>query len=69
MALAPPALRGFNFVGGFTVTPEFTALLVGLVLYVVLGGADFGAGFWDLLAGGTRQGASTRELIEHKPPG
>jgi general L-amino acid transport system permease protein len=28
-----PELRGFNFVGGFTVTPEFTALLVGLVLY------------------------------------
>jgi general L-amino acid transport system permease protein len=28
-----PELRGFNFVGGVTVTPEFTALLVGLVLY------------------------------------
>ena len=28
-----PELRGFNFVGGFTVTPEFAALLVGLVLY------------------------------------
>jgi general L-amino acid transport system permease protein len=28
-----PELRGFNFEGGFTVTPEFTALLVGLVLY------------------------------------
>jgi general L-amino acid transport system permease protein len=28
-----PELRGFNVVGGFTVTPEFTALLVGLVLY------------------------------------
>lgn len=32
-ALDVPELRGFNFVGGFTVTPEFTALLVGLVLY------------------------------------
>jgi general L-amino acid transport system permease protein len=28
-----PELRGFNFEGGLTVTPEFTALLVGLVLY------------------------------------
>jgi general L-amino acid transport system permease protein len=28
-----PELRGFNFDGGLTVTPEFTALLVGLVLY------------------------------------
>ena len=28
-----PALQGFNFTGGVTVTPEFTALLVGLVLY------------------------------------
>lgn len=28
-----PELRGFNFEGGFTVSPEFTALLVGLVLY------------------------------------
>ena len=32
-AMDVPELRGFNFVGGFTVTPEFTALLVGLVLY------------------------------------
>lgn len=28
-----PELRGFNFRGGFTISPEFTALLVGLVLY------------------------------------
>jgi len=28
-----PALRGFNFEGGGGVGPEFTALLVGLVLY------------------------------------
>ncbi|QNT70027.1 amino acid ABC transporter permease [Defluviicoccus vanus] len=33
MALDVPALQGFNFVGGVTITPEFTALLVGLVLY------------------------------------
>ena len=28
-----PALRGFNFEGGTVIQPEFTALLVGLVLY------------------------------------
>jgi general L-amino acid transport system permease protein len=28
-----PALKGFNFVGGMNVSPEFTALLLGLVLY------------------------------------
>ncbi|MBS0539838.1 MAG: amino acid ABC transporter permease [Proteobacteria bacterium] len=28
-----PALKGFNFVGGTVIQPEFTALLVGLVLY------------------------------------
>ena len=28
-----PALRGFNFLGGGTMTPEFTALLLGLVIY------------------------------------
>jgi general L-amino acid transport system permease protein len=32
-ALDAPALQGFNFQGGLTVTPEFTALLVGLVVY------------------------------------
>jgi general L-amino acid transport system permease protein len=28
-----PELRGFNFVGGVTVSPEFSALLLGLVFY------------------------------------
>ncbi|MFZ5783090.1 MAG: amino acid ABC transporter permease [Pseudomonadota bacterium] len=28
-----PALRGFNFAGGSVIQPEFTALLLGLVLY------------------------------------
>lgn len=37
----------------------------GLTAYVLLGGADFGGGFWDLLAGGTRKGAEQRDLINH----
>lgn len=28
-----PALRGFNFKGGINISPEFTALLLGLVMY------------------------------------
>lgn len=28
-----PVLKGFNFVGGLNISPEFTALLMGLVLY------------------------------------
>jgi len=33
LTLDRPALRGFNFAGGSTVSPEFTALLLGLVVY------------------------------------
>jgi cytochrome bd ubiquinol oxidase subunit II len=35
--------------------------LVGLTLYVVLGGADFGAGMWQLLSGRGARGAAMRE--------
>ena len=40
-------------------------LLLGLTAYTVFGGADFGAGFWDLTAGGPDRGARPRALIEH----
>ena len=33
VATSWPELKGFNFVGGMVIQPEFTALLVGLVLY------------------------------------
>jgi cytochrome d ubiquinol oxidase subunit II len=36
-------------------------VLVGLVLYTVLAGADFGAGLWQLLAGGGPSGARIRD--------
>ena len=36
-------------------------VLIGLVFYVVLGGADFGAGFWQLFAGGGARGARMRD--------
>jgi len=41
------------------------AMFVGLIAYGLFGGADFGAGIWDLLAGGTRRGVRQRDLIEH----
>jgi cytochrome bd ubiquinol oxidase subunit II len=37
-------------------------LIVALAAYAVLGGADFGAGFWDLTAGGAHRGARMRGL-------
>ena len=40
-------------------------MFVGLTAYVLFAGADFGAGVWDLLAGGTRRGMAQRDLIEH----
>jgi cytochrome bd ubiquinol oxidase subunit II len=33
--------------------------------YAVFGGADFGAGFWDLVAGGADRGERPRALIDH----
>jgi cytochrome d ubiquinol oxidase subunit II len=42
-----------------------TALLVGVLAYAIFGGADFGAGFWDLTAGGADRGRAPRALIDH----
>jgi cytochrome bd ubiquinol oxidase subunit II len=39
-------------------------LLATVTLYGVLGGADFGGGLWDLLAGGDRRGRAPRTLID-----
>ncbi|HJQ05180.1 MAG TPA: cytochrome d ubiquinol oxidase subunit II [Nocardioides sp.] len=41
------------------------ALFVGVIAYAVLGGADFGSGFFDLIAGGSRRGAELRTLVDH----
>jgi cytochrome d ubiquinol oxidase subunit II len=40
-------------------------LLAGVIAYAVFGGADFGAGFWDLTAGGAERGRRPRALIDH----
>jgi cytochrome d ubiquinol oxidase subunit II len=39
-------------------------LFAGVVAYAVLGGADFGAGFWDLTAGGAERGRRPRHLVD-----
>jgi cytochrome d ubiquinol oxidase subunit II len=39
-------------------------LLASLTLYATLAGADFGGGFWDLVAGGDRRGEVPRSLID-----
>jgi cytochrome d ubiquinol oxidase subunit II len=39
--------------------------LAGLVLYTVLGGADFGAGLWQLLSGPGQRGRAIRDHAHH----
>src|SRR5262245_28454106 len=39
--------------------------MLGITAYALFGGADFGAGFWDLVAGGARKGAKPRSVINH----
>ena len=45
-------------------TAVAVVLLVAIAAYAVFGGADFGAGFWDLTAGGPERGAAPRGVIE-----
>jgi cytochrome bd ubiquinol oxidase subunit II len=39
-------------------------VVVGITAYAVLGGADFGGGFWDLTAGGDRRGGRVRGMVQ-----
>jgi cytochrome d ubiquinol oxidase subunit II len=38
--------------------------MLGITAYAVLGSADFGAGFWDLTAGGAQRGGRVRGMIQ-----
>jgi cytochrome bd ubiquinol oxidase subunit II len=40
-------------------------LFFGVTAYALFAGADFGAGFWDLFAGGAERGERPRALIDH----
>jgi cytochrome d ubiquinol oxidase subunit II len=39
-------------------------VVVGITAYAVLGSADFGAGFWDLTAGGDERGGPVRGMVQ-----
>src|SRR5262249_56148504 len=39
-------------------------LWIGATFYALFGGADFGGGFWDLIAGTDEKGGRPRELIQ-----
>jgi cytochrome d ubiquinol oxidase subunit II len=41
------------------------AMFVGVVVYALFAGADFGSGFYDLTAGDARSGAKVRTLVDH----
>src|SRR6187399_637774 len=40
-------------------------LLAAVAAYACGGGVDYGAGFWDLVAGGAERGKRPRRLIDH----
>jgi cytochrome bd ubiquinol oxidase subunit II len=40
-------------------------LFAAVTMYAIFGGADFGAGFWDLTAGGAERGRQPRGVIDH----
>lgn len=72
VALEPPVRRGFNFVGGHLLTPEFFGLLLGLVVYtgafiaeiVRAGITAVSHGQWEAgRALGLRNGAILRMII------
>ena len=47
--------------------PEVVAVILffGVTAYAIFGGADFGAGFWDLIAGGAERGDRPRAVVAH----
>jgi cytochrome d ubiquinol oxidase subunit II len=46
-------------------TAVAVVMFLSVTAYAVFGGADFGAGFWDLIAGGAARGARPRALVDH----
>jgi cytochrome d ubiquinol oxidase subunit II len=41
------------------------AMFLGVIVYALFAGADFGSGFYDLTAGDARSGAKVRTLVDH----
>jgi general L-amino acid transport system permease protein len=61
-AIELPVLRGFNFVGGGTVSPEYGALLMGLVLYTAAYIAEIVRSGIQAVAGGQWEAAGALGL-------
>ena len=60
-----PATRGRAEGATLMATTAAIILFAAITTYAIFGGADFGAGFWDLVAGGTKRGERPREVIDH----
>ena len=62
---APPPSPRRRWERGMSTADAVAGVLwLGVTLYAVFGGADFGAGFWALLAGGGERGARARALVD-----
>ncbi len=61
---APRSGRADRGSGLSTADAAAAVLWFGVTFYAVFGGADFGAGFWTLLAGGEERGKRPRALID-----
>ncbi|BBY17597.1 cytochrome d ubiquinol oxidase subunit II [Mycolicibacterium litorale] len=48
-----------------TATLVAMAMFLGVIVYALSGGADFGSGFYDLTAGNAEHGAKVRTLVDH----
>src|SRR3954451_18936334 len=46
-------------------TTAAVILFAAVTTYAIFGGADFGAGFWDLVAGDAHRGQRPRDVIDH----
>src|SRR4051794_40265628 len=46
-------------------TAAAVVLFSAVTMYAIFGGGDFGAGFWDLVAGGAERGKRPREVVDH----
>jgi cytochrome bd ubiquinol oxidase subunit II len=46
-------------------TTAAVILFAAVTTYAIFGGADFGAGFWDLIAGRAQRGQRPRDIIDH----
>src|SRR6266545_7944275 len=65
-SVQPAAASSGAEAGAMSKADAVAAILwIGVTLYAVFGGADFGAGIWDLLAGRGERGERARKLIDH----